>query len=76
MDTSNFLKFASEADIAALWGVGFLVLAGLAFWAERRTGKRADINRVGWVPWMFIGIACAVIGGGLISVALPAVLGS
>lgn len=70
----DFLLFASDADLLALWGLAFLVLAGVALAMERRRMKRARINRVGWVPWTGVFMACAVTGGGLIAVAMPGIL--
>lgn len=69
-----FLLFASEAEILALWGVGLLLLAAIAGVMERRRMKRAEIHRVGWVPWMGLFMTFAVVGGGLLAVALPAVI--
>ena len=69
-----FLIFASDAEILALWGAGFLLLAAIASLMERRRMKRARINRVGWVPWTGLFLGCAVIGGGLLALALPAVI--
>lgn len=72
----DFLLFASQADIVALWGAGLLMLAAMAAIMERRRMKRAQINRVGWVPWTGLFLTCAVVGGGLLAVALPAVIRS
>ena len=69
-----FLLFASDAEILALWGLGFLLLAAIAGVMERRRMKRAQIHRVGWVPWMGLFMTFAVVGGGLLSVAVPAVI--
>lgn len=67
----EFLTFASDADILALWGAGFLLLAGLAQLMDRRRQKRARIDRVGWVPWTGVFLTCVVVGGGLLAVAVP-----
>lgn len=73
----DFLLFASEADLIALVGAGFLALAGLALLGDRRRTRRQRIgrlDRVGWVPWTGIFLACAIIGGGLIALSLPQAL--
>jgi len=36
--------------------------------------KRAELNRVGWMPWTGLFLALAVIGGGLLAAAVPAIL--
>ena len=70
----RFITFASEADILALWGAGFLVLSVIALIAERLRMKRAQIDRVGWIPWTQLFLICAVIGGGLLALSVPAML--
>lgn len=73
----DFLLFASDADLIALWGAGFLLLALLALAGDRRRLRRERmdrLDRVGWVPWTPLFLACAVIGGGLLAVALPQAL--
>lgn len=61
------LLFASDAEVAALLGAAFLVLAGLTSLAERRRIRRARIDRVGWVPWTGLFLVCAVIGATLLA---------
>ncbi len=68
------LVFASDADIMALWGGVFLLLALVALVAERRRVRRARIDRVGWVPWTGLFLLCAVVAGGLLALSVPAVL--
>ena len=70
----KFLIFASDADILALWGAGSLVLAVIALLMERRRLKRARIDGVGWVPWTGLFLTCAVVGGGLLAIAIPGIL--
>ncbi|MBX7541057.1 hypothetical protein K3178_08580 [Qipengyuania sp. GH29] len=70
----QFLTFASDADILAIWGAGFLLLAGLALAMERRRMRRARIDGVGWVPWTGLFLTCAVLGGSLLAVAVPGML--
>lgn len=68
------ILFASDAELLALWGAGMLALAAFCSLMERRRMKRAQINRIGWVPWTGLFLTFAVIGGGLLAVAVPAML--
>lgn len=73
----EFLLFASDAELLALWGAGFWLIAGLALFAEKRRLKRepiARLEKVGWVPWTTIFMFCAIIGGGLLAVSIPQLL--
>ncbi len=79
MDLFNQLALASDAVQLALLGAGFWLVAGIAGIMEWRRGKDRPverIERVGWVPWMAIFIMSAVIGGGMLAISLPAVIGS
>ena len=69
-----FLTFASDAQIMAAWGAGFVAIAVLASLAERYRMKNARIDRLGWMPWTSIFALCAIIGGGLLMYSLPAVI--
>ena len=72
--TPDALLFASDAEILAMWGIGALALAAIASIMERRRTRRTRIDRIGWVPWTGLFLACAVIGGGLLAVAVPAIV--
>lgn len=74
MDWLHEFVFLSDAGRVALLGVGFIVVALVAMVAERTRGKRARIDRVGCMPWMTIFLFAAVIGGGLLATAVPALL--
>ena len=74
MDWLHQLIFLSDAGRVALAGAAFILVALVAMVAERRRGKRARIDRVGCMPWMTIFVFAAVIGGGLLATALPALL--
>ena len=67
-------RFASDAELMALLACGFLAVAAIAGVMERRRLKRQDLQRVGWVPWIGIFMACMIIGGGLLALSLPKVL--
>ncbi len=70
----EFLTFASDADILAMWGAGFLMLALFTLVMDRRRNHRAHIDRIGWMPWTGLFLTFAVIGGGLLAVAIPGIL--
>ncbi len=74
----QWLRFASDAAIVALWGGACLLLAAVALVMDRRRHRRDRIgapDRVGWMPWTFVFLALAVAGAGLLAVALPPLLG-
>ena len=70
----KFLTFASDATILAIWGAAFLLFALVSLFMERRRLKRARIDGVGWVPWTEMFLTCAVVGGGLLAVAVPGII--
>lgn len=70
----EFLTFASDAEIMAAWGAGFVAVAVAASLAERYRMKTARIDRLGWMPWTSIFAFSAIIGGGLLMYSLPAVI--
>lgn len=72
----HFLLFASDAELLALWGVGCLIVALIAFVMERLRSKRARFDQVGFMPWLGLFMAAAVIGGGLLALAVPGMLQS
>lgn len=77
MPKVEFLTFASEADMVALAGASFMLLALLALLGDRLRARRERLDRldrVGWVPWTAIFLACAIIGGGLLALSLPSAL--
>lgn len=74
MEIAHFLTFASEAEIVGLWGLGCIGVALIATLAEVRRSKRARIDGVGWVPWRAIFLTAAIVGGGLILIAVKGLL--
>lgn len=74
MDWWREFLFLSDAGRVALLGLCLLALAIVALVAERLRGKRARIDRVGCMPWTTIFLAAALVGGGLLASALPALL--
>ncbi|MEM9501344.1 MAG: hypothetical protein AAF941_05805 [Pseudomonadota bacterium] len=72
------IALSSDAMILALTGAGFWLLAALCALMERRRTRRrslAQLERVGWVPWTTLFVGCAIIGGGMLAMSLPVVLG-
>ena len=74
MPEPDFLLFASDAELAALWGATSLVVALLCMVMEQRRMKRARIDRVGWVPWTAMFMMFAIVGGGLLALSIPTML--
>jgi len=74
MDWRDFLTFASDAELAVLWGVGFLALSLSAMLAERRRVRRAQIDRVGCMPWIAVFLASALIGSALVVMGVTGML--
>lgn len=73
-------QFALLSDAAQLAVVGglFWLVAGAAALMERRRNKARDLARlekVGWVPWTGLFMLAAIIGGGILAMSLPVVLG-
>lgn len=70
----DFLTFASDADVLGIWAAAFLLLAGIALFMERRRMNRARIDKIGWMPWTGLFLTFAVIGGGLLAIAVPGIV--
>lgn len=73
------LALLSDAQQMALVGGGFWIaaaLSGVMEWRRKKLRDYARLERVGWVPWTAIFIACAMIGGGCLAMSLPVVLGN
>jgi hypothetical protein len=66
---SDFIRFASDATIAALWGGALLTLSLIAMLGDLRRRRRVDINAVGWVPWRDLSALTAFAGLVLLSMA-------
>ena len=74
MTLPAYLTFASDAEIAALWGAGLLALALVARIVDGRQVKRARIDRVGLVPWTGLFLGCAVAGVALLALAIQGLI--
>ena len=62
MNLPDSLRFASDATIVALWGAGMLAFSGLALLGEWRRARRAQVDRVGWVPWRDLSVVALFAG--------------
>ncbi|WP_209347151.1 hypothetical protein [Pontixanthobacter sp. CEM42] len=69
----RFWTFASEAEIVGLWGLALIGVAIFALFAEKRRNKVARIDRIGWVPWTSVFMFSAMIGAGLIALAVKGI---
>ena len=65
----DFIRFASEATVAGLWGALLLLVSLLAWLGDRRRRRRRDINAVGWVPWRDLSALSAFAGLVLMAMA-------
>lgn len=73
MDFIAQFALLSDAAQLAITGALFWVFAIFAGVMERRRMKRRDVARleqVGWVPWLGLFMASAMIGGGLLVMAM------
>lgn len=79
MDPVTQFELLSDAAQLAITGGLFWAFATFAGVMERRRAKRRDVDRleqVGWVPWLGLFVLSAMIGGGMLAMSLPAVIGS
>lgn len=70
MEMPDFLRFASDATLLGLTGGAFIALALVALVAERLRDRRKRIDAVGCMPWTAIFLAAAMIGFGLLLIAV------
>jgi hypothetical protein len=79
LDPLSQFALLSEAGQLAVVGAGLWALAGFCGVMDQRRAKRRDaarLEQVGWVPWTGLFLSLAVIGGGLLALSLPVVIGS
>ena len=77
-DLATQFALSSDAVQLAVVGALFWLFAGLCAVMEWRRGRNRSVERlekVGWVPWTALFLSCAMIGGGLLAMSLPVVLG-
>jgi hypothetical protein len=58
----DFIRFASEATVFALWGGALLVASAIAAFGDLRRRRRKHIDAVGWVPWRDLSALTAFAG--------------
>jgi uncharacterized membrane protein len=78
MDLLDRFLLLSDASQLAVIGALFLAFAAFAGVMERHRARRRDLARleqVGCVPWLGLFILAAIIGGGMLALSLPVVLG-
>ncbi|RKF21947.1 hypothetical protein D6851_08010 [Altericroceibacterium spongiae] len=66
----DFLLFASDATLLAVWGGACLFVALIAMLAEWRRHRRKVIDAVGWMPWTTIFVLMAFLGTALLTMAV------
>lgn len=74
MKLPEHLLFASNAELAALGGLAFLLLAAATRIADRRRLQRQSIDHVGWVPWTGLFLVLAMVGLTLLALGVPALI--
>ena len=57
---------------AVCWVVA--VFAGLMEWRRNKTRPLERLERVGWVPWTWIFLTAAFLGGGFLATGAPSLL--
>lgn len=77
MDLIAKIQLMSDAAHLAWLGAGLWVLAGVFTLLERRRARARDLARleaVGFMPWTTLFVLCAMLGAGLLTMALPAMM--
>jgi hypothetical protein len=76
---AQFALLSDAAQLAVVGGLFWLAAAFAALMDRRRARARRDpaqLEAVGWVPWMGLFMLAAIVGGGCLAISLPVVLGS
>ena len=77
MDLVAQFELLSDAAQLAWAGGACLLFAGVASvmeWRRARARDLARLEQVGWVPWTGLFLLSAMLGAGLLALALPAVM--
>lgn len=70
MAEPDFLRFASDATLAAIGGGALLLLAAISAVAERRRLRRKHIDAVGFMPWTTVSFLAIFPGVILLALAV------
>jgi hypothetical protein len=77
MDLAAQFELLSDAAQLAWAGgacLAFATFASVMEWRRARGRDLARLERVGWVPWTVLFVLSAMLGAGLLAMALPAVM--
>ncbi|MCZ8370359.1 MAG: hypothetical protein O9293_10405 [Porphyrobacter sp.] len=77
MDMIRQFELMSDAAQLAWLGGGLWLLAGIFTLMERRRARArssSKLEKVGWMPWTTLFVLAAMLGAGLLAMALPAVM--
>lgn len=77
MDMIRQFELMSDAAQLAWLGGGLWLLAGIFTLMERRRASArssSKLEKVGWMPWTTLFVLAAMLGAGLLAMALPAVM--
>lgn len=78
MDLWNQFALMSDASQLAIVGGCFWLLAAICGLMERRRNRTRNVTRlerVGFMPWTTMFVLCAIIGGGMLAMSMPVVIG-
>ena len=73
---AQFELLSDAAQLAWAGGVCllFALFASLMEWRRGRGRDLARLERVGWMPWTGLFLLSAMLGAGLLAMALPAMM--
>ena len=73
---AQFELLSDAAQVAWAGGacLAFALFASLMEWRRTRTRNLARLEQVGWVPWTGLFVLSAMLGAGLLAMALPVVI--
>ena len=75
---AQFLLLSDAAQLAII-GAAFWVFAAFCGLMDRRRTKARDLSRlerVGFMPWTTLFVLSAIVGGGMLAMSLPVVIGN
>lgn len=75
MPLPDWIRFASDATLYALWAGALVLVSTISAWRDRQRRNRRDIDRVGLLPWRDIGALTGFAGLALLAFAAVGWLG-